>query len=588
MLLLLGIHAAAASERAIERVPMDAVGVLTFKNLEASDGRLTKLIQTLNPRFEGLPLADLEATLGFAPGTIDLSKRLTLIFLHPDEVTEFTQGTGINDVAPFPVIAFTPKQTDGSAGFEDSPDRRIRSRQGTWCEYSYFVDDNTVFVSNRRRALRTILRTDKAQSLAAQLNVETRAVWDSCDLAAHIPMSPWRNRIAPYVAMAGNLIKLGAMAQQVPERMDEYQRILNWLVGSSTDVINQVSATTIAVQLDGEHVRLHHLHEFDRNRWFADYLANVRRGGGRAFAAFPDRPFLVVGYSDWRCPPQDSMTHRVMEQVVELPSVKRRFSEKTRSQLLEASLQSVDRLSFAEFMVCNTSPSLMPFEIYGSYLTANPSEAMETYIALYQHSNELLSFVSAGGPGFPGQFTRIRVNGIDIREMKFDEAGAPEHLIQQVKQAYGESVVFQLATDGKDHLIYSIGRPESGVHKLIEARSSGRSIEKNPRVDEVRRLLPADSNVLIITDLGRLIESARTFVGMPPHADIEASSRKDAPPTADKHPNSPETPASLLAGWSCAARKNVLCGQLVIRADALCRIFAGSASAHDKAPLRAP
>lgn len=588
ILFVLGLHVTAASERAIERVPVDAVGVLTFKNLSASDAQLTTLVRTANPDYEGLPLADLEATLGFAPGTIDLSKRLTVIFLHPDEVTEFTQGTGINDSAPFPVIAFTPKRGDDFAPLADAPDRRIRSRQGTWCEYSYFVDDNTVFVSNRRRALRNILRTAPAQSLAAQFNPETRALWDSCDLTAHIPMGPWRNRIAPYVAMAGNLVKLGVMVQQSPDRLDEYQRILNWLVGSATDVINQVSATTIAVQLDGENFRLHHLHEFDRNRWFADYLANIKRGGGQAFSAFPDQPFLVMGYSDWRCPPKESMTHRMMEQVVELPSVKRKYSEAARSKLLESSLQSVERLSFAEFMICNTSPSLMPFEIYGSYLTANPNEAMETYIALYQYSNEMLSFMSPGGPGFPGRFMKIRVNGIDINEMRFDEAGMPDNMIQQVKQAYGESAVFQLATDGKDHLVYSIGQPTTGVAKLIEARSNGRSIEQNARVTAFRRLLPADSNVMIIADLGRMIESARAFVGIAAHASTEPAAKDDSLSGSKDRPNLPVTPHSSLIGWSCSARKNVLCGQLVIRADELGRAIAGTASSHGESHHRSP
>lgn len=566
----------------LRHVPHDAAGLVSCRNIRELDDQLSKLLKAVKPEFDGLPLADLETTLGFAPGTVDLERRITAIFLHADELSQFmtSEGMGGSD-EPFPVIAFSPIRPDQfsiETGSTESS-HRIHKRHGIWGNYYFFTHDKTVFVANRRKSLRLLSRLAESDALAGRLDVQAREVFAKSDVFSHFAMAAWRDRMNPYVSMIGNMVQLGIIAQQSPENIKETDAMLKWIIDGAKDAFNQMDSVMVAAQLEGPRIRLFHLHRFDRNRWLSGYLKSVTRSGDEPFQILPDRPFLALGFHDWVCPDDQSLSKIMNERLFSLPGMQKKISKARRDKLTEATRRCARDLHVADYLFCNPTGDLMPFEVFGSYTTRNPGEMLEILEMTHEDSSEAWSILMSGSLGGNGKFSQKSNEGFDYREMRFDQPGMPESLIREVKQAYGEKVCMQLASIGKRHVAYSIAQPPAGVVTLLNATKEGRTIKTNPSIRSLCETMPKDANVMLIVNLGRLVQGAQSLRGWS-NGDGSPSDQfpsRLATERSDLGKGKSESQVGPLLGWSCQAGDGSLNCQFVIDGPELATLLTGLA-----------
>lgn len=558
----------ARAEGILQAIPTEAVCVISIHDIESTNTRLSAMFKGLAPGKESLPLADLETTLGFSPGTVDLSRPIHLIFLHPAELTEFfnSDGLGAND-APFPVVAFTPKPGSGLE-VEESKKGRIQPREGIWSNYYSLSKDNCTFVANRRKPLRILTRLSPRFSLEQSLDPVARRLIETSDVCIHFQMAGWRDRFSPSVNMAANLILLGVRAQQTPANQAESEHMFKWFVEGGTDAINQMDTLTLALQLDGPVVRLFHHHSFDRNQWVAAYLKNVSRHGDQPFAVLPDRPFLAVGYYDWKCAYENSLASHMNERLFALPGMRKRFTPEQLKKLAEVNKSCANRLRVGDFLFTNPTGGLMPFEILGSTTTDNAYAMLDDYQSLHEDTGDAWTALMTGGLGGGGTFKKETREGVEFRKMSFDDQKIPDAMINEIKRAYGEKVAFEIAAAGKSHLAYSFAQPPSGIMDIIKCQQGAPSIGQNAGVQRIRQALPADSNIVLITDLGRLIQGAGALANWSGGEDTGdlpmATDKKEAPP-----PPKADVIEGALLGWSCSVRNNTISCQFAMEGDRL-------------------
>jgi len=539
----------------LEMIPQDAVGLISFRSLNESNERFSQILKKIDPSFEGLPLADLESTLGFAPGTIDLSKRISVVLFHPDEIREFvtSPGLGAPGSGGYPVVAFTPRRAESFAGLKN----RVRARQGIWSKYYALSRDGTVFISDRRKPLRSLMRVRRGESLAARMNSHHREIYESDDAFLHFPAAAWRERLNPMLTMMGTMVKINFAAHQTASNSSDSRETLDWFIEGALDAIDQMDFLSISLRINSETVRLHHVHTFDRNRSVAEYLKDVTRSGDEPWRALPDKPFLALGYYDWQCPVEKSLTVHMLRKIHRLPYVPSKKwlsvpSDEESLRAIKATLECARDLKLADFAFTNPTGELLPFEIAASYTTDDALKMLELFVASQESSHETWSNFLAGGVGFSGTFKHARQNGLDVREMSFDDKTLPGHALKEIHDAYGPEARFQLAAGGKNHLLYSLAQPPAGVADLARSLKSGKSIADNPRVRRARALLPADANVVLILDMDRLMTASQNWV---------------------EHGVASAGRAKFLLGWSCRVSDNMLDCEFAADATELVRFF---------------
>ncbi len=567
--MLLGIAVSISSlgaraEDVLRSTPRNVAGLLTFRSIQNSDAQLRDVIRQIIPDYEGLPLSDLETTLGFVPGTIDLTKRISIVFLQPDELTEFIVSPGLgSSTTAYPVVSFTPLQmadflADGAA------ENRIHSSSGPWCRYYYFVRDGQVFVSNQRRPLRVLARVHPRESLFDALSSEQREACERSDFFLHIPMAAWRERISPFIAVAGSLVELGAAAQLTPDEVQQTRSFREWMIKGAEDAVQQMMHMSFALRFDGPTIRLQHIHAFDRNRWMADYLKSVRRSGDVPWKALPDRPFLAMGYMDWICPPDKSMSYIMLDKLLSDERISAQYGPDMANKLLAATLSCSREFRLSDFMFCGPENGLMPFEVFGSYTTSGDAAKMvELYQFTQENSGEAWSSLFSG-MGKGGRFRKVVRDGAEIREMRFDEPGMAVAMVESIKEAYGPDVRLQLAAAGDRHVVYALTQSPSRVTELIRCVSSEKGIANNSAVRAMRSAMPEDANVVVLCDLNRLVAAAtENLSGQIQNTGQNQIARKVA--QGDRR-------GGPLFGWSCKVTNNLLDCQLTIDARDLAKL----------------
>lgn len=548
----------------IHSTPRNAAGLLTFRSIQNSDAQLKNVIRQLIPQYEGLPLSDLETTLGFVPGTIDLTKRVSIVFLQPDELTEFIVSPGLgSSTAAYPVVAFTPLQmADFMAN--GAAENRIHSSSGPWCRYYYFVRDGQVYVSNQRRPLRVLIRVHPRDSLSDAMSDEQLEAYQRGDFFLHMPMAAWRERISPFLAVAGSLVELGAAVQLTPEEVQQTRSFREWMIKGVEDAVQQMMHMSISLRFDGPTIRLQHIHAFDQNRWVARYLRSVRRSGDAPFKALPDRPFLALGYMDWMCPPDTALSYVMLEKLLSDDRISAQYSPDMAKKLLAATLSFYRDFRLSDVMFCGPENGLMPFEVFGSYTTnGDAAKMVELYQFTQENSGEAWSSLFSG-VGKGGRFRKVIRDGVEVSEMRFDEPGMDAAMVESIKEAYGPDVRLQLATAGDQHVVYAFTQSPSEITELIRCVSTGKGVAHNSAVLAMRSAMPDDANVVVMCDLNRLVAAAtENLSGQVPSNNHKETGRTVA------HNQRRDGP---LLGWSCKVTNNLLDCQFTMDAQDLAKL----------------
>lgn len=581
-LILLAAVCSARAADALRLVPADSAAVLSIRNPQLADEHITALIRQIKPDFAGLPLADLETTIGFPPGTIDLSKPVVFVFRRPDDLPRFLEGEGVGADKGRTAVIFTPKSLSWFQG-DGKPQRKsIRERDGVWSKYNFVVCDDLVCVANLATTLRPITRVNARNSLDSQLNPVCRKLFESSDLTLHFVMSEWKEKINPATLLIANLLKLSIMSKQTPESLAQSQEIVSWFLDGGRDAIDQIQGTTLALQTDGKSVTLRHAHAFESGRWMAQYLAKVGRSGKPPLQTLPDRPFMFAGYSDWMVPPEASLTVKSTELLMKMNKDAVRLTEEQRRQLTQASHECARDLLTGDYMLCSQSNNLLPLNFYGSY-SANDAEGLiAAYERLQSHSGELWAGLAGGTVPAVSEFEDVRVDGLRVRRIKIVADSMPEQLKQQVSLAYGPDARLEIAVLDDHHIGYSIGQPSVSVAEMKAAAASGQNLGQNAMVKNTLSLLPADANIALMVDLDSTLRNILAFSKWPGGA-----MGSDMPPgplvraAADRtEPRLPDTPAIL--AWSCRVDSGALDCQFSMEGRSLSAFMKSVKSIRDR------
>ncbi len=572
----------------LKMIPADVAAILTIRNPIEADRELTKLIRLAKPEFEGLPLADLETTLGFAPGTIDLTKRVTIVFHHPDDLPAFIKSRGLGDADQSqPVIIFTPKSEKEFSDAVGGHDDRVRRRDGIWCRYYCFTHDGRVYVSNHGKTLRSMTRLAAHETLDQRIDPVCRRVFEESDTSLHLVMTQWRARINPFVLLAANLMKLSVTAQQSPDTLAQSQAVLEWFVDGGRDALDQIQGTTFALDTDGATVSLRHAHAFVPGRWMARYLNNVRRSGREPFTTVPNRPFLFLGYSDWLCPPESSLTVQSVKMFLERGGSSQKLSAEERRVLVDASMMCARDIETGDYMLCNPTGSLMPFEFYGSYAAGDARKVLDAYELVQRHSGEMWAGFVSGSVPPASRFVHTTVDGMEVRRMDLQPHGMPEEFRKEIAQAYGKKARLEMGVVGKNHVAYSIGQPPIGVTDMAKAFATGKSIAQNAAVSEMRTILPPDSNVVLMADMNRVFKAIRGLVLWPTGGDLETEDPQPLVTAASaRGSKTAEVEVPVLLGWSCRVDQKALDCRFSMDGKALATLIERIREFKDAAPGR--
>lgn len=583
-LILLAFVCSARAADALKLVPADSAAVLSIRNPLLADEHITTLIRKLKPEFDGLPLADLETTIGFPPGTIDLSKPVVFVFRRPDDLPRFLGSEGIGADQSQTAVIFTPKSLARFQGTGKSQRNSICDGNGVWSPFKFVVCDDLVCVAKLSKTLRPMTRVRERNSLDSQLNPVCKKLFESSDVTLHFVMSEWKEKINPATLIIANLLKLSIMSKQTPESLAQSQEIVSWFLDGGRDAIDQIQGTTLALQTDGKSVTLRHAHSFESGRWMAQYLAKVGRSGKPPLQTLPDRPFMFAGYSDWKVPPEASLTVKSTELLMKMNQDAVRLTEDQRRQLTQASKECARDLLTGDYMLCSQSNNLLPLNFYGSYAANDATGLMAAYERLQKHSGELWAGFAGGAVPSANDFEDAQVNGLRVRRIKIVADAMPEQLKQQVSLAYGPDARLEIAVLDDHHIGYSIGQPPVSVAEMKSAASTGQNLCQNPMVKHTLSLLPADANIALMVDLDSTLKNILAFskwpggaMGseMPPGPLVRAASDRS-------EPHLPSPPAML--AWSCRVDAGALDCQFSMDGRSLAAFLKSLKSVRDRRP----
>ena len=579
----------------LQLVPGDVAGIVVFRDVSATSAKLTRFVRRIHQHYEGFEFSAVsEKTLGLAADTIDTSRPIVVIVSKPEGLHNFLKRRGLDETgAQYPVVAFTPKQPAMLLKELRNRENRARRLEGPHGKYYLLMRDGVAFFSPQRKSLRILRGVGPETSVASTMGKEARSICEQSDVFVHIPLARWREKISPYVWMASGFIKLGIAAQQAPAEQEMTMAMADWFVDGARKAVDQMETLTLAMDFDGETFGLSHRFAFNRSGEYAEYIRQVRRSGFDLWKPLPDRPFVVLGILDWRCPPGSSLLSRLNTYFWNTDYARKAVPAQKRQKLLGCANACYGGMKGMQFIVTSPPKGNHPLQVYGGYATDDPAASFKQYCYIQENSQKALAALVPGGAAFTGDFKRRHHQEVDFLEFEFKLNQVPEAMRHSVVGVYGEGARVQHAVGGKYEVVYSVAQPPWGVLDQIEAIKTGRNVGKNPAVTRIRSRLPADAQAIVILDIGRLIgllpHLAQTA---PPAADDSrgATGREGQSKAELTKPGPKPIKVGPLLGWSCLAQDNALNCRLVIAADDLLEAanLVRSLAAHPPGPQAEP
>ncbi len=559
-----------AGESVFDRIPGDVAAVIGINNLEQMQKRLVDFGRRIDPGFDGIDLGEFERTLGFNPGTIDLSKPIYFIVPSPvtcDPVAQLKAlgasralGDGLGE---FPIVSFEPKHPDT---FRSSPRigvRRERRQRGPFGTYFILVRGETIFIADSSAPLKHIRRMRSRESLASSLSPRMHKSMRECDVFVHIPFDSWRDRLSPWLTLAAGMVKIGMTADEDATRAGEIKIIADWAVRGFQKLVDEAKGVNFCLAFDGNTFRIDHHVTFVPHGQVAGYLDSVQRRGFDSWAHLPDRPFYVAGAWDWRVPPDQAITLGVNQLCMSIDSVRQQYSEPTREKMAAYARDCAAATHGTQFMITSPPGQSGPMQFVGADIVDAPARILEKYRYLQENTCEMMSMFMYGGGAFGGKFSSRRRGSCDYLEMQFDNADMSRKARDELVAVYGEGVRFQETAVGDSHIAFTIAQPVYGVCDMVEAIRQGRSLSGNRRVHRATSRLLKDSNITLLLDAGRILEAMPGVLAgrEQQSADSDENARETLSATPMKSTIGP------LVGWSCRVRKNALECRLALDAD---------------------
>jgi hypothetical protein len=548
---------------ALRFVPSDVAGCLTLSNVSASSRAFVDFAQRLDTDSRAFDLAEFEMAVGFEPGTLDLSQPIHIILSRPEELGVFLRGEGSGDGAEhYPLIAFVPKDGAAFMAKVGGRENRPRRQEGPFGSYHLLMRDGVAFVSEQPKWLHRVKRVVPEGSLAASLSKDIAAMGSSSDIFLHLRMDRWREKISPFVMLAGNLIKLSVASEQEPAQREQVSQLIEWLASGFSEALEQMETVTLSMAFDGETFRVGHHLAFREGAWFADYLSDVRRTGVDLFRGLPDQPFFMAGVFDWKCPPGKSFNCRFSRYFYSLDAAKRTTPKDLRARLVDTAMDCAASLNGSQFMLTSPPGQLQPMQVLTGYAVEDAREVFKKYRFIQENAAELMtSFMPGGAAGKMGRFKECRQDGIEYVELPLDLAGSSETGGEQIALVYGEGARLQQAILDEKQIVFTITQAPHGVVDLTQRLKAGATLGRNKPVRRIRSRLPADANAIVLIDTGRLASAVPLLAQMSLTGARHGWRPRMNAGSGDARPVGP------LLAWTCRVRPTALDCQLMMEAD---------------------
>lgn len=540
-------------------VPRNSAAFVVFPQISKSNQHIKQFVRRTMPSFVGFDESELEMTLGFAPGTIDLSKPVIVIADRPEELKKLMRGVGLSEGnVEWPAVGFQPVDPERFrakiVGGERSGADGVQTIVGAYGRYRVVMRDGYAFVAPKTTTLARIARMTREDSEWSRMSDEARDDALKSEVFIQLSMSAWRPLFEGQLQAIIPLMKYGIqMQQQDLSRIEQTRKLADWFFDGALDGLRQMDTASLALSMDAERVRVSHHHSFQKRGWVADYLERVTVSGDASnWRAFPDRPFLIGLSMNWIVPSENSLTVRFNRRCMDDPALCRTLSKRDR-QLLDRDLCRLTQATMLEeFVVTSDSGELTPLRVFGSYSASQAPQILEIMRKVRDHSNEMIGAVIPGAADIGGKARPLALDGMTVYRMHLVDGTKSQIVRDNIAAMYGANALYQEAAVDDKTIIYAIGDRKS-IRELADVvRGKSDRMSANPRVRKAMNALPANANVYALVDTNRLAKSIPAMIrsGM---ADPRVPGRitADTDRTVDS--------VGPLLGWTARVRGHHVC-----------------------------
>ncbi len=541
-------------------VPRNSAAFVVFPRISTSNEHIKQFVRRTMPSFVGFDQSELEMTLGFAPGTIDLSKPVIVIADRPEELKKLMSGVGLSEgEADWPVVGFHPLDVERFKSAIIHRSHRswaeeVHTIAGAYGRYRIVMRDGYAFVAPRATKLAKIARMTKADSEWSRMSEAARDDAMKSEVFIQLSMSAWRPLFEGQLQAIIPLMKYGIQAQQQDlSRIEQTRKLADWFFDGALDGLRQMDTASLALSMDADRVHVSHHHSFQKRGWVADYLERVTVSADVSnWRAFPDRPFLIGLSINWIVPSENSLTVRFNRRCMDDPALCRTLSKRDRQSLDRDLCRLTQATMLEEFVVTSDSGELTPLRVFGSYSASHAPQILEIMRKVREHSNEMIGAVIPGAADVGGKARPLALDGMTVYRMHLVDGTKSQIVRDNIAAMYGANALYQEAAVDDKTIIYSIGDRKS-IRVLADVvRGKSDRMSANPRVRKAMNALPADANVYALVDTNRLAKSIPAMIrsGMA-DARVPGLVTADADRTVDS--------VGPLLGWTASVRGNHVC-----------------------------
>lgn len=551
-----GLCAALLAKDPLALIPADAPCVVVLPNLASTTAKASALAKKIKPDIDAYCVEAFGEDINLSPGGWDTASPVVLILTRP----EFDKSSLL--------VAFKPKNTKNlivKAGIKEEMPGRCDCPVGPcWI----MVRGDVAFAAQKRSAFRIIKDFESGRSFADTMDSTERKMLEDGDVFVRVNMSRWREKIMAPFALVSQMISLGITAEADPEHLEASQAMASWFIRGLQTVIEQMDSITLSGELTENSLRFTHHHRFATGKTVATYLGSVTNERKDRMALLPDRPFWIAMASNWVCPPEQSLSTRITEYIMNFEPIGEKMKPDKHDRLIENIRSYYGQLKGSSLMMSAPMGSLFPMEMIGSYQMDDAAKGLAQLNYIQENASEAVSMMIPGAK-MRNKFEDKVEKQFKYSEMPFTLDDLSPKLREEIETVYGSQARYQTLAFGKQEILFCVSQPPMSVIELaIQRQKNLPGLSANAQVQKTVRLLQNQPNMLVLVDADRLLAAA-------PEMAISAASGRPGPARSTTEIADAGPSSQTLVGWSCVVGGDALTGQLAMCTDDFVRAVEG-------------
>lgn len=531
-------------------IPADTPCVIVMPKLATTTQQVSTLYKRIQPDADDFCVLAFGEDINLSPGCWETGAPVVLILPRP----EFDKSSL--------VVAFKPKNAGSlivkAGAREEMPGRCDGPAGPSWVS----LRGGMAFAAQKRSALRVVKDSEESRSVADVLDSVERQMLSECDVFVRLNVARWREKILPPMTVAMQMISLGITAEVDPEQLEASQAMIRWFIDGLQTLIEQLDSISLSAKFCEVSLQITHHHRFASGKSVGTYLSAVQHDRRNLLETLPDRPFWMALTSNWNCMPDQSLTTRITEYVMNLEPMKQKMDSKVHERLLKDVRDCYGQMKGSAFMLTSPAGSMFPMEMIGSYVMNDATRGLAQLSFIQENANEAVASMLPGAKVRSSRFKEMTADGKKYSEMSFDLASASPKMRDEVEMVYGPNARYQMMTVDKEEILFCISQPPMNIVELARSRKgTAASLAANRNVQKTIRLLHAEPNLLVLFDADRLLAA------VPGLAFTAANTKagETGKPISLKCDTS--NLSQTLVGWSAVAGPGTFTGRLAVSTD---------------------